>query len=167
MFPRHQHTIVVCRGGDLNQYQTPAADALQRPLRSRFQARLSASVRRTGGGIEAQTGSGRRCRQQGREIDRRGNLPCELLSGPKPGDVGNARQRRRACPSPFRFLACRRGAARGEGTEGRVHPCRPARVQARPAGRSVLPKPPRFWLYPRPEQWTAGASARATRCTRC
>jgi hypothetical protein len=36
MFPRRQHTTVVCRGGDLNQYQGPGADCLQRPLRSRF-----------------------------------------------------------------------------------------------------------------------------------
>jgi hypothetical protein len=37
----------VCRGGGLNKYQRAAADALQRPLvpRSRFRARLSASVR--------------------------------------------------------------------------------------------------------------------------
>ena len=36
--------MVVCWGGGLNKYQPAAADALQRPLRSRFQARLSRSV---------------------------------------------------------------------------------------------------------------------------
>jgi hypothetical protein len=46
MFPRRQHTTVVCRGGDLNKYQGFAADALQRPLRSRFQARLKPGVSR-------------------------------------------------------------------------------------------------------------------------
>jgi hypothetical protein len=39
-------TTVVGGGGGLNKYQGPAADALQRPLRSRFQARLTAGVRR-------------------------------------------------------------------------------------------------------------------------
>jgi hypothetical protein len=33
-------------GGSSRAEQSAAADALQRPLRSRFQARLSASVRR-------------------------------------------------------------------------------------------------------------------------
>jgi hypothetical protein len=32
---------VVCWGGGLNKYQTAAADALQRPLRARFQARVA------------------------------------------------------------------------------------------------------------------------------
>jgi hypothetical protein len=46
MFPRRQHTIVVYRGGDLNQYQRPGAERLQRPLvpRSRFRRRLMPSA---------------------------------------------------------------------------------------------------------------------------
>jgi hypothetical protein len=36
---------VVCRGGGLNKYQPRPADALQRPLPSRFRARLTRSVR--------------------------------------------------------------------------------------------------------------------------
>jgi hypothetical protein len=40
-----QHTTGVCGGGGLNHYHSTAADAFQRPLRSRFQARLSASLR--------------------------------------------------------------------------------------------------------------------------
>jgi hypothetical protein len=47
MFPRHQHTIVVCRGGDLNKYQGFAGDDEQRPPvpRSRSSPRLKPSVR--------------------------------------------------------------------------------------------------------------------------
>jgi hypothetical protein len=45
-FTRHQHPTAVCRGGDLHKYQGTGTDALQRPLRSRFRARLTASVRR-------------------------------------------------------------------------------------------------------------------------
>jgi hypothetical protein len=40
---QRQQTTAVCRGGGLNKYQPAAADAFQRPLRSRFQARLSRS----------------------------------------------------------------------------------------------------------------------------
>lgn len=39
-----EQTTVVCEGGGLNKYQTAAGDGLQRPLRSRFQPRLSRSV---------------------------------------------------------------------------------------------------------------------------
>jgi hypothetical protein len=41
MFPRRQHTTVVCRGGDLNKYQGCASDGLQRPPRSGFQPHLT------------------------------------------------------------------------------------------------------------------------------
>jgi hypothetical protein len=44
MFPRHQPTIVVCRGGGLNKYQGFSGDCLQRPLRSRFRQWLKPSA---------------------------------------------------------------------------------------------------------------------------
>jgi hypothetical protein len=49
MFPRRQHTTVVCRGGDLNKYHGRAGDGLQRPLvpRSRFQQQLMPGVAMT------------------------------------------------------------------------------------------------------------------------
>jgi hypothetical protein len=46
LFAQRQHTTAVCRGGDLYKYQGCAADAFQRPLRARFQGRLTPSVRR-------------------------------------------------------------------------------------------------------------------------
>jgi len=44
-FADSQHTTAVCWGGGLNKYQAHAGDAFQRPLRSRFQARLTRGVR--------------------------------------------------------------------------------------------------------------------------
>jgi hypothetical protein len=44
--PNASSPTVVCRGGGLHKYQSTAADARKCPLRFRFQARLSAGVRR-------------------------------------------------------------------------------------------------------------------------